>query len=83
MRIAKVESGAPQGGLILRQNFPVRFHFDRQVVLGGVALVAMVEKFDGLLETDRDQEADDDGGNVEEEVAPGMWSGVPEDGRRA
>ena len=34
-------------------------------------LMAVVEVLDGLLEADGDEEADDDGGDVDEEVAPG------------
>ena len=43
-----------------------------EVVLKGDALVVVVEGFDGLLEAHSDDEADDDGGDVEEEVAPGV-----------
>ena len=43
-----------------------------QVGFEGDALVAVVEGFDGLLEADGDEQADDDGGDVEEEVAPGV-----------
>ena len=35
-------------------------------------LMAMVEELDCLFEADGDQEADDDGGDVDEEVAPGV-----------
>jgi len=41
-----------------------------------VALMAVVEELDGLLEADGNEEADDDGGDVDEEVAPGMGGGV-------
>jgi hypothetical protein len=41
--------------------------------LAGVGdLVAVVEVFDGLLEANGDQQADDDGGDVNEEVALGV-----------
>src|SRR3981189_2628544 len=33
-------------------------------------LVAVVEVFDGLFEADGDEEAEDDGGDVDEEAAP-------------
>ena len=33
--------------------------------------VALVEHFNALLETDGDEQADDDGDDVDEEVAPG------------
>jgi hypothetical protein len=39
-------------------------------------LAPMVEIFDGLLEADGDQQAEDDGGDVDEEVAPGGGSVV-------
>ena len=35
-------------------------------------LMAMVDELDGLLEADGDEETDDDGGDVDEEVAPGV-----------
>ena len=34
--------------------------------------MAMVEKLDGLLQTDGDEQADDDSGDVDEEVLPGV-----------
>jgi hypothetical protein len=42
-------------------------------------LMAVMEVFDCLLETDGDEESDDDSGDVNEEVSPGvsgMWGGV-------
>jgi hypothetical protein len=42
--------------------------------LGG--FVVMMQGFDSLLEADGDDEADDDGGDVDEEVAPGVGGGV-------
>jgi hypothetical protein len=36
-----------------------------------VELMLMMEVFDGLLEAYGDEEPDDDGGNVDEEIAPG------------
>ena len=36
-----------------------------------VELMLMMEVFDGLLEADGDEQAEDDGGDVDEEVAPG------------
>jgi hypothetical protein len=35
-------------------------------------LMSVVEVFNGLLEADGDEEADDDGGDVDEEVFPGV-----------
>ena len=41
--------------------------------LAGLAqLMAVVDPLDGLFNCDGDQQADDDGGDVDEEVAPGM-----------
>jgi hypothetical protein len=34
--------------------------------------MAMVEVLDGLFEADGDEQTDDDGGNMDEEVAPGV-----------
>jgi hypothetical protein len=50
-----------------------------QVFLELVALVTVVDGFDSLLETDSDEQAEDDGCDVDEEVAPcggGMVGGV-------
>ena len=46
-------------------------------------LVVVVEELDGLFEADGDAEADDDGGDVDEEVAPGVGGVVGRGGRRA
>jgi hypothetical protein len=41
--------------------------------LAGLAqLMAVVDSLDGLLNSDGDEQADDDGGDVDEEVAPGV-----------
>ena len=37
-----------------------------------LALMVMVDGFDALLEADGDEQADADGGDVDEEVAPGV-----------
>jgi len=37
-----------------------------------VELLAMMEVLDGLLEADGDDEAEDDGGDMDEEVSPGI-----------
>jgi hypothetical protein len=42
-----------------------------EVFLELVALVTVVDEFDGLLEGYGDEEADDDGDDVDEEVSPG------------
>ena len=51
--------------------------FVAQVVFELVALVKVMEVFDGLFEADGDEEADGDGDDVDEEVGPGvvglMW----------
>jgi hypothetical protein len=41
-----------------------------------LALMMPVDGFDGLFEIDGDEQADADGGDVEEEVAPGVGGGV-------
>jgi hypothetical protein len=41
------------------------------------------DDFDRLLKTDGDEQADDDGGDVDEEVAPGYWRRGEVGGRRA
>jgi hypothetical protein len=45
--------------------------FDAKVVFQLMALVTVVEGLDGLLETDGDEQADGDGGDMDEEVSPG------------
>ena len=37
-----------------------------------MALAAVAESFDGLLEADSEEEADGDGGDVDDEVLPGV-----------
>ena len=39
------------------------------------ALMVMVDGFDALLEADGDEQANGDGGDVDEEVAPGVGGG--------
>ena len=41
-----------------------------------LALMMPVDGFDGLFEIDGDEQADADGGDVDEEVAPGVGGGV-------
>ena len=43
-----------------------------EVGLEGDALVAAVKELDGLLEADGDEQANADGGDMDEEVAPGV-----------
>src|SRR5437764_4249061 len=52
-------------------DLKVLFGLVVEVLLELVALVAVVNSFDGLLEGYGDEQANDDGGNVDEEVAPG------------
>jgi hypothetical protein len=54
------------------QEADVALGFKAHLLHKDVAFVALVEGFDGLLEGDGDEEADADGGDVEEEVAPGV-----------
>ena len=59
-------------------DLKVLFGLVVQVFLKLVALVAVMNGFDGLLEGDGDEEAEDDCGDVDEEVAPGVaawWAG--------
>jgi hypothetical protein len=53
-----------------------RDRFDAQSFAGLGELTAVMEVLDGLFEADGDEQADDDGGDVEEEVAPGVGGGV-------
>jgi hypothetical protein len=52
-------------------DLQVLFGFIVEVFLKLMALMAVVNGFDGLFEAYSDEEADDDGGDVDEEVAPG------------
>ena len=57
---------------VARDDFAIVDCLGAEVGFEGDALVAMVEGLDGLLKTNSDDEADDDGGDVNEEVAPGV-----------
>lgn len=49
-----------------------------EIFLKLMALMTVVDKLDGLLEADGDEETDNDGGDVDTEVAPGaggVWCG--------
>ena len=46
--------------------------FDVHLTFEVLALVVVVEGFDALLEADGDEQAYADGGDVDEEVAPGV-----------
>ena len=52
-------------------DLKVLFGLVMEVFLELVALMAVMEGFDGLFEADGDEETDDDGGDVDEEVSPG------------
>ena len=49
----------------------VRLAFRAELLAGFAREMAVVEVLDGLFEAYGDEEADDDGGDVDEEVAPG------------
>lgn len=51
-------------------DLEVLFGFVVEIFLELMALMAMVDELDGLLEGDSDEQAEDDGGDVDEEVAP-------------
>ena len=50
----------------------VGFGLLREGFAGFAEFVVLVDALDGLLESDGDEQADDDGGDVDEEVAPGV-----------
>jgi hypothetical protein len=49
-----------------------RQYFLMKVFLELMALVAMMDELDGLFKGDGNEQADDDGGDVNEEVSPGV-----------
>ena len=59
-----------EGDVYVAEAFGVEIGFQL------VALMTMMQGLDGLLEGDGDEQADADGGNVEQEVAPGVGGGV-------
>ena len=50
--------------------------FFAELLAGLLQLMVVVDELDGLLEADGDEEAEDDGGDVDEEVAPGVGGAV-------
>ena len=54
----------------------IGFEFAGEGFAGFAEFVVLVDALDELLEADGDEEADDDGGDVDEEVAPGVGGGV-------
>jgi hypothetical protein len=52
-------------------DLEVLLGFVVQVFLELMALVAVMDRLDSLFKADGDEEAEDDGGDVDEEVAPG------------
>jgi hypothetical protein len=61
---------------IVERDVDVAKAFGVEVGLKLVALMAVVEGLDGLLKGDGDEEADGDGGDVQEKVSPGVGGGV-------
>lgn len=53
-------------------DLEVLFGFAAEVILQLVALIPVMEELDGLFEADSDEEANNDGGDVDEEIAPGV-----------
>ena len=61
-----------QGFDVARKELLIFADLAVDVVAGFGDEMAVVEEFDGLLETDGDEQAEDDGGDVDEEVASGV-----------
>jgi hypothetical protein len=68
---------------IVSDDLAVTDGLGAQVGLESDALVMAVQDFDGLLEANCNEETDADGGDVDEEVAPGVGSGRGVGGRLA
>jgi hypothetical protein len=72
-----VEVVLKSGGLttevdgLFREKCTIVLAFDAQGLADFSDLMTVVEVFDSLFEADGDEEPDDDGGDVDEEVAPG------------
>ncbi|MGD0649410.1 MAG: hypothetical protein ABR971_15605, partial [Acidobacteriaceae bacterium] len=64
------DSDVLEGDVYVAEAFRVEVGFEL------VALVAMMQRLNGLLEADGDEQANADGGDVKKEVAPGMSGGV-------
>ena len=68
---------APSGPLEIAvdvgaQEDDVAFGLGAHLLHHHLSLVAMVEGFDGLFKADGDEQAHADGGDVDEEIAPGV-----------
>lgn len=61
-----------QGVDIVSGDLCVVFDLFDEPLASVFPFMAMVEKLDGLLQTDGDEQADDDSGDVDEEVLPGV-----------
>jgi hypothetical protein len=61
---------------VCAEDRDVSFGFRAHLLYQHLSLVAMVEVLDCLLEADGDEQANTDGGDVDEEVAPGVGGGV-------
>ena len=61
---------------ICREGLPVELALLPKGLAGFGELIAMVKVLDGLLEADGDAEADNDGCDMDEEVAPGVDRGM-------
>jgi len=78
-RVVEGDDGGVDPGALALEADEVTFG-EVEIALGFVvelgfelmALMVVVESFDGLLQGDGDEEADADGGDVDEEVAPGV-----------
>jgi hypothetical protein len=58
----------------LREDLDVLLALEAELFAGLLDLMAMVEVLHALLQADCDDEAHDDGGDVDEEVSPGVGS---------
>ena len=65
------EGGEPVA-LVVGAVGAVGLELVRQLFSGVAQLVVLVNTLDHLLQTDRDEQTDDDGSDVDEEVSPGM-----------
>jgi hypothetical protein len=61
---------------VLLEDEAVEVALSGELGAGFVELMAMVKELDGLLKADGDEQADDDGRDVGEEVSPGVGGRV-------
>jgi hypothetical protein len=57
--------------LVALEDIEVDAHLVLDILAGVAGLVAVVDVLDGLLQADCDDQAQNNGGDVDEEVAPG------------